>query len=144
MSGSLADPETVPAVIDAYRGACDDAGREAGEVILHSGVAWAASDEEALDGARGWRGTVPDEVYTEPIGTPEAIQEFAEPRVDDDAFRAGAIISADPEEHAQRIREIEDLGATVICLQNMSGADPLGTIRTYGEQVLPALRGARV
>jgi hypothetical protein len=24
---------------------------------------------------------------------------------------------------------------------NISGADPLGTVRLYGEQVLPALRG---
>jgi hypothetical protein len=34
--------------------------------------------------------------------------------------------------------------AQAVCVQNMSGADPLGTIRIYGEEVLPALRGARV
>jgi hypothetical protein len=27
---------------------------------------------------------------------------------------------------------------------NNSGADPMGAIRTYGEHVLPALRGSRV
>jgi hypothetical protein len=27
---------------------------------------------------------------------------------------------------------------------NGSGADPIGALRTYGERVLPALRGARV
>ena len=31
-----------------------------------------------------------------------------------------------------------------ICLQLIGDADPLGSIRTYGEQVLPALRGATV
>ena len=36
------------------------------------------------------------------------------------------------------------MGATVIALQNASGADPLGALRFYGEKVLPALRGARV
>ena len=42
------------------------------------------------------------------------------------------------------LRELEELGATVIVLQNDSGADPLRAIEVYGEQVLPALRGARV
>ena len=53
-------------------------------------------------------------------------------------------MGSDPEAHVERIREIEGLGATVVCLQNGSGADPLAAIRTYGEQVLPALKGARV
>ncbi len=44
----------------------------------------------------------------------------------------------------ERIREVEQLGATIVCLQNASGADPLGALRTYGERVLPALKGARV
>jgi hypothetical protein len=35
------------------------------------------------------------------------------------------------------------MGPTVIILQNNSGADPEAAIRTYGERVLPALRGAR-
>jgi coenzyme F420-dependent glucose-6-phosphate dehydrogenase len=43
-----------------------------------------------------------------------------------------------------RIRELEELGATVIVLQNCSGADPMKAIEVYGDQVLPALRGARV
>jgi coenzyme F420-dependent glucose-6-phosphate dehydrogenase len=43
--------------------------------------------------------------------------------------------------HVERIRELEELGATVIVLQNNSGADPLGAIEVYGREVLPALRG---
>jgi coenzyme F420-dependent glucose-6-phosphate dehydrogenase len=35
---------------------------------------------------------------------------------------------------------LEKLGATAVCVMNVSGADPHGTIRTYGEHVLPALR----
>ena len=45
-------------------------------------------------------------------------------------------------DHLQR--GLEQLGATVIVLRNNSGADPLRAIEVYGEQVLPALRGARV
>ena len=43
--------------------------------------------------------------------------------------------------HVERIREVEELGATIVCLQNGSGADPHGALRMYGEQVLPKLRG---
>ena len=46
--------------------------------------------------------------------------------------------------HAQRIREVARLGATIVCLQNGSGADPHAALRAYGEHVLPALRGTRV
>ena len=35
------------------------------------------------------------------------------------------------------------MGATIVPLQNNS-PDPLVAIRVYGEEVLPALRGARV
>jgi coenzyme F420-dependent glucose-6-phosphate dehydrogenase len=137
---TLADPEQAPGIIDAYHGACEDAGREPGEIILHTGIAWSTDDDALIDGSRGWRGTQPPEVYTEPIGTPEAIQEFAEPRVDDAALREGFLISSDLEEHVDRIRDMEELGATVCCLQNVAGADPMGTIRVYRDRVLPALR----
>ncbi len=49
-----------------------------------------------------------------------------------------------PAHHVQRLRELEALGATVIVLQNNSGADPLRALGVYGESVLPELRGARV
>jgi hypothetical protein len=34
----------------------------------------------------------------------------------------------------------EELGATTVVLMNVSGADPRGAIRFYGEHVLPQLR----
>jgi hypothetical protein len=46
--------------------------------------------------------------------------------------------------HADAIRDVEQMGATIVALANVSGADPVGAIRVYGDQVLPALRGARV
>ena len=36
---------------------------------------------------------------------------------------------------------LERLGATVVCVMNVSGSDPDGLIRMYGERVLPELRG---
>jgi coenzyme F420-dependent glucose-6-phosphate dehydrogenase len=51
-----------------------------------------------------------------------------------------SIVSSDPEHHVERIREIEKMGATVVCLQNGSGADPLGALRTYKDSV--ALKGS--
>jgi hypothetical protein len=61
-----------------------------------------------------------------------------------DEFKSAFIIAANPDHHVERVREIEQLGATIVCLQNTSGADPLGALRMYGEKVLPALRGAPV
>lgn len=34
----------------------------------------------------------------------------------------------------------QQLGPTAMVFMNVSGADPLGTLRFYGEQVLPQLR----
>jgi coenzyme F420-dependent glucose-6-phosphate dehydrogenase len=141
---TLADPENAPAVIDAYRGACEDAGREPGEIILQTGFSWAEDDDAALEGARVWKGTQPPEFFTDDWSSPKEMQEHAAKQVSDDEFKESYIVSSDPEHHAERIREVEALGATVVCLQNGSGADPHGAVRVYGGQVLPALRGARV
>ena len=134
----------MPEILEAYRASARDARRDPGEVILHTGFAWAEDERALMDGSRLWRGTQPDEVYVEPFDTPAKIQRFARERVDDDALRQGFLISTDVDTHVQRIRGLQELGATIVCLQNISGADPFGTIRTYGEHVLPALRGAHV
>jgi coenzyme F420-dependent glucose-6-phosphate dehydrogenase len=137
---TLADPEQAPKVIDAYRSGAEDAGREPGEVILQAGFAWAESDEQALEGARVWKATVPDEFYVEDWHDPAEMQRHTEQNVSDEEFREGMLISSDPDVHLEKVRDIEKLGATVVCLQGMGAADPLGQIRMYGEKVLPALR----
>jgi coenzyme F420-dependent glucose-6-phosphate dehydrogenase len=141
---TLADPEAAPDLIDAYRGACDDAGKEPGEIILQTGFSWAGDDETALEGARVWKATQPEEYFTDDWHDPKAMFEKADREVSDDEFKESYIVSSNPEHHVERIREIEGMGATVVCLQNGSGADPLGALRTYGEKVLPALKSARV
>jgi coenzyme F420-dependent glucose-6-phosphate dehydrogenase len=141
---TLADPESAPGLIDAYKGACEDAGKEPGEIILQTGFSWAKDDSAALEGARVWKATMPDEYFTDDWHEPTAMYEKAESDVSDEEFMEAYIVGSDPEHHAERVREVEKLGATVVCLQNASGADPLGALGVYGESVLPSLRGARV
>jgi coenzyme F420-dependent glucose-6-phosphate dehydrogenase len=137
---SLADPETVPGLIEEYEAGCAEAGREKGEIVLHAPFAWAETDEAALASSREWKATVPDEFYVDDWHDPAEMQRYAQEQVSDEEFLGAAIVSADPAEHVRRIREIEQLGATVVVLMNISGADPHGALRVYGEQVLPKLR----
>jgi coenzyme F420-dependent glucose-6-phosphate dehydrogenase len=138
---TLADPEAAPPVIEAYRAACSDAGREEGEILLHAGFSWASSDEEAFEGSKVWKAAFPDEFYVDDWHSPVKMQEHAQDQVSDDEFREGFLIGSDLEEMTDRVREIEKLGATIVVLMNISGADPHGAIQAYGGEVLPALRG---
>jgi coenzyme F420-dependent glucose-6-phosphate dehydrogenase len=85
-------------------------------------------------------GAQPDEFYTDDWHDPSAMHAEGERQVADDDLREAMIIGSDPEVHVDRIRDVIDLGATTIILNNNSGADPLAAVRTYAEHVLPALR----
>lgn len=139
---TLANPGKVPELLDVYRGAAENAGREPGEVVLQAAFSWAEDDEAALGGARVWKGSQPQEFYKDDWHDPKAMYEEGEKRVSDEQLREALIISSDPERHVERIREVEALGATTVALMNNSGADPQGAIGVYGESVLPRLRGA--
>ncbi len=141
---TLGDPEKAPAIVEAYRTACDDLGREPGEIIFQAGFAWADDDRAAIEGARHWKPTQLPELYLEDIADQEDMQRRADEQMSDEEFaHEGFLISSDPDEHVERIREMEHAGATIICLQLIGRADPFGSIRTYGERVLPALRSVR-
>ena len=139
---TLADPETAPDVIDAYRGACEDAGKEPGEIVLQAQFSWAENDDAALEGARVWKGAQPEEFYTEDWHDPRRMYQEGERQISDDDLKEALIISSDPEAHIERIRESEQLGATTMALMNCSGADPHEAIEVYGGKVLPALAKA--
>jgi coenzyme F420-dependent glucose-6-phosphate dehydrogenase len=141
---TLADPEQAPEVIDAYRAACDDAGREPGEILLQVGMSWAEDDDRALEGARVWKGAQPNEFYRDDWHDPRAMYEEGERQVSDEQLKEAMIISSDPAVHVERIREVEKLGATIVAVMNNAGTDPHAAIGVYGDTVLPALRGARV
>jgi coenzyme F420-dependent glucose-6-phosphate dehydrogenase len=132
---TLGDPESAPKVIDAYRRA---GGR--GELVLQALVSWAETDEEALEGARVWKGAQPTEYYVDDWHDPQAMYEHAEETLSDDEYREKAILAADPAVHVEKLSQLKELGATTIAVMNCSGADPEGAIRVYGEEVLPKLR----
>src|SRR5215204_5284356 len=139
---TLADPESAPDVINAYKAACEDAGKEAGEIVLQAQFSWSEDDDAALEGARVWKGSQPQDYYTDDWHRPTDMHRHAEETVSDDDLKEKLIISSDPEVHAERIREAERLGATTIMAMNVSGADPHKAIEVYGGQVLPALARA--
>jgi len=136
---TLADPESVPEIIEAYRSAAADAGREPGEIVLQAAFSWAEDDDDALEGARVWKGAQPKEFYREDWHDPKAMQEHGSEQLSDDDLREAMIISSDPDEHVERIREVEEMGATTVALMNNSGADPEGAIAVYAHEVLPKL-----
>jgi coenzyme F420-dependent glucose-6-phosphate dehydrogenase len=136
---TLADPRRAPSVIAAYRRAVEEAGREPGEIILQSLASWAPDDDAALEGAREWKPTLVDENYTDAIYDPAEIQGKGE-RVSDMTFKAMALISSNPDHHVQRLKLIQQLGATAIVVMNISGRDPEGMLDVYGQHVLPQLR----
>jgi coenzyme F420-dependent glucose-6-phosphate dehydrogenase len=138
---TLADPEAVPEIIDAYRGGAEDAGREPGEIVLQTAFSWASEDEAALEGARVWKGSQPKEFYRDDWHDPKAMYEHGEEQISDAELREAIIISADPKEHVERIRQVEELGATTVALMNNSGADPHAAIEVYGREVLSKLSG---
>lgn len=138
---TLADPEMAPDVIEAYKAAASDAGREPGEIILQAQFSWAPDDDAALEGARVWKGAQPEEFFTDDWHDPKAMYERGEEQVSDDDLREALIIGSDPDAHVERIREIERMGATTVALMNVSGAGPREALDTYRDRVLPALRG---
>jgi coenzyme F420-dependent glucose-6-phosphate dehydrogenase len=137
---TLGDPTTAPKVIGTYKHACEEAGKEIGTVIVQAVFSYAADDEKALEAAREWKGTMVDRHYTDDIHDPAEIYRAGEADVPDAMFTKQVICSSDPSTHAKRIKTIEKLGADVVALMNVSGADPHAALRVYGEQVLPQLR----
>ena len=138
---TLGDPEAAPEIIDAYRTECGKTGKDVGQIILQSGMAWAEDHDAAVQGARRWKPTQLPELYIDDIPDPADMQRRADEQMSDEEFASeGFIVSADLDEHVRRVAEIEDLGATSVCLQLIGQADPMGTIARYGDTVLPALR----
>jgi coenzyme F420-dependent glucose-6-phosphate dehydrogenase len=133
---TLGDPEIAPKVIETYKGVGGT-----GEIILQALVSWAEDDDAALEGARVWKGAQPPEYYVDDWHEPKKMYEHAEETISDKEYKKKAIISADPDEHAKRLGQLVDMGATAIAIMNCSGADPEGAIRVYSEKVLPALKG---
>jgi coenzyme F420-dependent glucose-6-phosphate dehydrogenase len=140
---TLGDPESAPEVIDAYREACARNGKEEGEIIVQAGFHLAADEEAAIRGARHWKATQLPEVYKDDIPDPADMLARADEQMSDEEFaHEGFLVGADAGEHVERIRAMQGVGATVVSLQLIGNADPMGSIRRYGAEVLPELRRA--
>jgi coenzyme F420-dependent glucose-6-phosphate dehydrogenase len=81
-----------------------------------------------------------DAMYTDDVHDPAEVYRRGEAEIPDDQFLESAIVSSDPEKHVERIRELEEMGATVVGLMNVSGNAPLEALRVYGRDVLPQVR----
>jgi coenzyme F420-dependent glucose-6-phosphate dehydrogenase len=140
---TLGDPETAPGVIEAYRKACEEHGKDAGDIVVQSGFHLGEPEAEVIASARKWKTTQFPEYYVGDHHDLDRMAREADSRMSDDEFaHEGFLVSSDPEEHVRRVREMMEIdGVTVVCLQAIGDHDPLTSIRRYGEEVLPALRG---
>ena len=142
---TLPDPESTPEVVEAYREARRKAGHDDdGEIVFQALVSWAETDAEALEQARKWKGAQPPDHYTDDWHLPQEMYEHGEREVSDEEFAQNIIAASQPEAFVERLRELEQLGATVITLQNNSAADPVRALELLGSEVLPALRSMPV
>jgi coenzyme F420-dependent glucose-6-phosphate dehydrogenase len=142
---TLGDPESAPEVIEAYKKSCAEHGREVGEIVLQAGFALGDDEAALIKATKKWKTTQFPEYYLEDHHDLDKMAAEAESRMTDEEFaHEGFLVSADPQEHIRRIQEMIDLddAVTTICLQSIGDYDPATSIRRYGEEVLPALRGA--
>jgi alkanesulfonate monooxygenase SsuD/methylene tetrahydromethanopterin reductase-like flavin-dependent oxidoreductase (luciferase family) len=70
--------------------------------------------------------------------------EHGEQEMSDEEFAQNIVAASDPAEIAERLRELEKLGGTILTLQNNAGDNAERAIEVIGNEVLPALKGARV
>jgi coenzyme F420-dependent glucose-6-phosphate dehydrogenase len=138
---TLAHPVKAPKVIAAYQKAAQEAGREPGEIILQGVAAAAETEDLALQSSREWKGTLVDESYAADVSDPARVGELGEENVSDRKYKMMAMLGPDPSTHVRQLKAIRAMGATAVVVMNVSGADPLGTVRLYGDHVLPELRG---
>jgi coenzyme F420-dependent glucose-6-phosphate dehydrogenase len=140
---TLGDPQAAPGVIEAYKKSCAEHGRDVGEIVLQAGFHLGEPEEEIIKATKKWKTTQFPEYYRDDHHDLEKIAAEAEARMSDEEFaHKGFLVSADPQEHIDRIREMMEIeGTTVICLQGIGDRDQLSSIRRYGGEVLPALRG---
>lgn len=139
---TMGDPEIADEVIAAYREECEKHSRTPGEIVLQAGFNLTADEESAVASSRKWKATQLEESYVTALHDPAEMRARADAEMSDEEFaKQGFLVGADPAVHVERLREMTAIdGATAICLQQIGDADPVGSVRRYGESVLPQLR----
>jgi probable non-F420 flavinoid oxidoreductase len=128
--------EVLRDVIDAYR---DAGGR--GRLALQVHLSWAESEDEALATAHDqWAANVVGPPLSWDIETPEAFDTIAQ-QIPLEAVRGAVRVSADLGRHREWLQEYAALGFDDLYLHHV-GQEQSAFIKTFGQQVLPALREA--
>ena len=125
-------------VVEAFRAG----GGRGKPVKVQAALAWAPTKAEARDGAWSqWRGNVAGGDVLATLRTCAEFEAAARFVTPDDVATA-LHVSHDPLEHAERLQEYVDAGATDIYIFNV--APPQREfIEVFAERVLPEVRGAR-
>jgi probable non-F420 flavinoid oxidoreductase len=111
-------------------------------VKVQTALAWAPTEAEARDGAWSqWRGNVLDGDLLATLRTCADFQAAARFVTPDDVAER-LFVSRDPLEHAERLQQYVDAGATEIYLFNVAPRQR-EFIEVFAERVLPAVCGAR-
>lgn len=128
-------PEKLAEIIEAFR-----KGGGAGKPLyLKVQISYAASDEEALEGAWDqWRSNIfPSSILTD-LRSPEQFDALGE-NVKKEQMHGAVIIGSDPETHCRRLLEFLGLGFEHLYLHNVNRRQAR-FIEDFGRHVLPALR----
>jgi coenzyme F420-dependent glucose-6-phosphate dehydrogenase len=111
-------------------------------VKVQASLAWAPTKAEAREGAWSqWRGNVIGGAALADWRTCADFEAAAQFVTEDDVARR-VTVSHEPLEHAERLQEYVDAGATDIYLFNVAPRQR-EFIEVFAERVLPAVRGAR-
>ncbi|GAA3711449.1 TIGR03885 family FMN-dependent LLM class oxidoreductase [Zhihengliuella alba] len=129
--------ETLRDVVEAYRGAGGQ-----GPLALQVHLSWAETAGEAESIAVDqWSTNVVSPPVTWDLPTPEHF-EAATQAVRPEDVRGAVVVSADLDEHAERLREYASLGFEEIYLHHV-GQEQSGFIEAFGRDVLPRFEEAR-
>jgi len=120
-------------ILDAYRD-----GGGTGRTVLQVHLCWGTDREQALAVAREqWLTNVLGPGLMADLATPEEFEAYAAELGDRD-LEGAVIVSDDPAEHVDRLREFAELGFDEIYLHHV-GPDQRPFIDTFGDAVLPHL-----
>ena len=128
-------PDRLRPIIEAFR----EGGGGDKPVHVQVKVAWAADEDEALQGAyEQWRTNVFDSGLMADL---ERVEQFeaAAAHVRPEDVRASVCISADPEQHVAWLRETVEAGASDLFVHQVPRPQR-DFLDTFGESVLPKVR----
>lgn len=116
-------------------------GGEGKPVFVQHALGWAPTEEEARRGAHEqWAFSALGRDVLPELRTPAQFAAAAA-AVRPNDVAANLCVSADPEAHVRRLREYEGTGVAAVYLFNVC-REQRAYVETFGERVLPALRGA--